>query len=58
MVVVVVGSGGTANRLQMAVEFNNLGVKQRREKDVDAPIRSVEWKPQNSQRKTQSDIFN
>lgn len=52
------GGAGTANRLQMAVEFHNLGVKQRREKSVDAQIRSMEWKPQNNQHKTPPDIFN
>lgn len=51
--------GGDANRLQMAVEFNVLGVKQKKEvgRGTDH-VSSVEWKPQKNQLKTQSDIFN
>lgn len=49
VVVMCVRGVGAANRLQMAAEFNNFGVEQRTEKDVDAQIRSMEWKLQKIQ---------
>lgn len=51
VVVMCVRGVGAANRLQMAAEFNNFGVEQRTEKDVDAQIRSMEWKLQKIQQK-------
>lgn len=53
-----VGGGGVANRLQMAVEFNVLGVKQKKEggRGTDH-VSSAEWKPNDHQLETQSGIF-